>query len=142
MYFPNNRLWKTWLDHFLKTAVSELALTVNMWKLPKYLPNLHESTFIVFFHHSRGSWFQKYLPYCHVNSSMCFLTHWLPMASLLFKIVKIFNSHLKCSYLKKENAFSIVFTFLEATSNFNHFVKKDDRHSKCISEITECGKLG
>ena len=52
MYFRGYRLWKSCLDHSVKGAVSDNALTVNMWKRPKYLQNLHESTFIMFFHHS------------------------------------------------------------------------------------------
>ena len=32
--------------------------------------------------------------------------------------------------------------FLESTSNFKHFEKKDDRHSYFISEITDCERLG
>ena len=31
--------------------------------------------------------------------------------------------------------------FPESTSNFKHFQKKDDRHSYCISEITDCEEL-
>ena len=43
----------------------------------------------------------------------------------------------------KPTIFSDVFvSFLESTSNFKHFEKKDDRHSYFISEITECEKLG
>ena len=49
MYFRNYRLWKTWLDHSLKSALSEHALTVNMWKHPNCLRNLDESPFIIFF---------------------------------------------------------------------------------------------
>ena len=56
------RLWKSWLDHSLKSAVSEHALTPNMWKRPKLLQNLPESNFIMFYHHSQGIWFGKYLP--------------------------------------------------------------------------------
>ena len=33
-------------------------------------------------------------------------------------------------------------SFLESTSNFEHFQKKDERHTYFISEITECEKLG
>ena len=62
MYFPNYRLWKTYLEHSLKRVVSEHALTLDMWKPPKFFWNLHESTFIMFFHHSQGSWFGKCLP--------------------------------------------------------------------------------
>ena len=35
-----------------------------------------------------------------------------------------------------------VVPFLESTSNFKHFEKKDDRDTYFISEITECEKLG
>ena len=32
--------------------------------------------------------------------------------------------------------------FLESTSNFKHFERKDDGHSSCISRFTDCEKLG
>ena len=32
--------------------------------------------------------------------------------------------------------------FLQSTSNFKHFEKKDDSHSYFISEITHCEKVG
>ena len=32
--------------------------------------------------------------------------------------------------------------FLDSASNFEHFEKKDDRHSCFISEITDCQRLG
>ena len=31
--------------------------------------------------------------------------------------------------------------FLESTSNFKYFEEKDDDHSKCVSEITDCEYL-
>ena len=44
---------------------------------------------------------------------------------------------------EKRKSFSKFFVpFLESTSNFNHFEKKDDRHSYFISEITESERLG
>ena len=44
---------------------------------------------------------------------------------------------------EKPKAFSEFFViFLESTSNFKCFEKKDDRQSKCISQITDCEKLG
>ena len=49
MYFWNYRLKKTWLDHSLKSAVSEHPSTVNMLKDIKHLRNLNESTLIIFF---------------------------------------------------------------------------------------------
>ena len=54
MYFQNYRLRKTWLDKYPKSHVSEHHSTVNMLKKPKHLRNLHDSTFITFFHHSGG----------------------------------------------------------------------------------------
>ena len=43
----------------------------------------------------------------------------------------------------ERNFFSDLFVpFLESTSNFKHFEKKDDCHSYFISEITDCEKLG
>ena len=43
----------------------------------------------------------------------------------------------------KPTIFSHFFVpFLESTSNFKHFEKKDDRHTYFISEITECEKRG
>ena len=55
MYCRYCRLSKTWLDHSLKSAVSEGPLTVNMLKGPKHLQNMHESTFIIFFITLRGN---------------------------------------------------------------------------------------
>ena len=62
MYFRYYRLSMPWLDHSLKSAVSELLLRVKMLQRPKHLRNLHESTFIIFFHHSEGKLFPKFLP--------------------------------------------------------------------------------
>ena len=49
MYFGNYRLWKIWLDHSIEGAVSEHALTDNIWKCPKHIGNLHASALIIFF---------------------------------------------------------------------------------------------
>ena len=57
MYFRNYRLWKTSSDHSVRTPVSEHALTVKMLKCPEYLKNLHESTFVMSFHHFETSRF-------------------------------------------------------------------------------------
>ena len=38
---------------------------------------------------------------------------------------------------QEKNAFSqFFFSFLKSTLNLEHFQKKDDHHSRCISEIT------
>ena len=49
MYLRNYRLSKSCLEHFQKTAISEILLRLNMLKDPKHLWNLDEGTFIIFF---------------------------------------------------------------------------------------------
>ena len=53
---------KTSLDYSPKSAISEHAFTVNMWKRSKYLAYLHESTFSMFFHHYQCKLFWKISP--------------------------------------------------------------------------------
>ena len=42
--------------------------------------------------------------------------------------------------LKPKTFSNFLDPFLESTSNFKHFGKKDDRHTYFILEITECEK--
>ena len=43
----------------------------------------------------------------------------------------------------KPTIFSDLFLpFLESTSSFKHFEKRDDRHSFFISEVTDCERVG
>ena len=42
---------------------------------------------------------------------------------------------------KKKKFFSVFIAFLESTSIFKNFGKKDGGHSECVSEITDCEKL-
>ena len=44
---------------------------------------------------------------------------------------------------EKRKKFSEFFVpYMDSTSNFEHFERKDDRHSQSISEITDCEILG
>ena len=53
------------------------------------------------------------------------------------------SSPIQMSLSLERNFFSDLFVpFLESTSNFKHFEKKDDRHSYFISEITDFERLG
>ena len=53
------------------------------------------------------------------------------------------SSPIQMSLSLERNFFSDLFVpFLESTSNFKHFEKKDDRHTYFLSEITECERLG
>ena len=38
--------------------------------------------------------------------------------------------------LKQKTSSQILFSFLKSTLNFEHFQKKNDPHSRCISQIT------
>ena len=48
MYFRNYRLPKTWLDHYLRSAVLEHPLIIKILQAPKHLLNFHERMFIIF----------------------------------------------------------------------------------------------
>ena len=56
MYLRNYRLSKSCLEHFQKTAISEILLRLNMLKDPKHLWNLDEGTFIIFFFFFSSLW--------------------------------------------------------------------------------------
>ena len=116
---------KSWLDHSLKSAVSEHFSTVPMIKFPKQLWNLHDSTFIIFFHHSEEKWFGKYLLCLILKASGCFLRHGLPITSILFRIVRIWSSLFKCNYLKNKKHFlSFLFHLWNLHQILNIFDKK------------------
>ena len=96
---------KTWLDHSLKSAVSEHPSTGNKLNVPKHLWNLHDSTFIIFFHHSEEKWFGNYLPDWSLISQGCLLTHRLLITSILFRITGISRLLFKCNSLKNKKHF-------------------------------------
>ena len=53
------------------------------------------------------------------------------------------SSSIQIQLSLKPNFFSnFLDPFLESTSNFTHFEKKDDRHTYFISKIPECEKRG
>ena len=73
MCFKNYGLQKIWLDKCLKRPVSEHLSTVNMLKRvnpsivnmlkrPKRYMNLHETSFVIIFHHSERDWLAKCQP--------------------------------------------------------------------------------
>ena len=74
-----------------------------------------------------GKLIREIFPLGLVESKGRLLTHWAPMASILFNIAGICNSQLKCIYLKNGKFFcQFSVPFLESTSNFKNFEKKDD----------------
>ena len=68
MYFRNYRLSNTWLNHPLESAISESRSTLNVLMGAKHLWNLHDNTYIIFFDHSDGKLFTKYLLYSNLKS--------------------------------------------------------------------------
>ena len=74
-----------------------------------------------------GEMICKYVVHSNLKSEVCLLTHWLPMTSILFRIVRICCSLLTCNYLINQKFFWIFSSIYEISSNFKHFRKKDDR---------------
>ena len=103
--FPKLLTVKTWLHDSFESDISEPYSTVNMLMGGKHLSKLHETTFIILFDHSEQKSFDKYLRYWNLKSLGSLLTHWLPVTSILFRIVRVFSSLLKCNYLKNEKNF-------------------------------------
>ena len=73
----------------LKSSVSEDPSTTNIVNVPKHCWNLHHSTFIIFNEQCQFNWAKKRLSYSHAKSWDCFLTHCLPMKSVLFLLETI-----------------------------------------------------
>ena len=116
---------QSWLDHSLKSAVSEHPSTGKKLKVPKLFWYLHESTFIIFFHHSEEKWFGKYLLCLILKASWCFLTHGLPITSIPFRIVRIWSFQFKSNYLKNKKQFlSFIFHLWKLHEILNIFKKK------------------
>ena len=66
------------------------------------------------------------------------LTYRLPMTNIPFLIQIISDSQFTWNYLRdKETFFQFVAAFSKSILKFEHFRKKDDPHSLCISEITD-----
>ena len=60
------------------------------------------------------------------------------MTSIPLLVETIECKQFRCICLKKKKIFSDFFVaFFEYAMNFEHFQKKDDPHSLCISEITD-----
>ena len=96
-----------------------------MLKGPKHLRKLYQRTVIIFFHHSEKKWFGKYLPYWNLKSQGYLLTHCLPMASILFGIVRCRRSVFKGKYLKNEKLIlDVLFYFWNLHQILNIFKKK------------------
>ena len=98
-----------------------------MMNVPKHCWNLHHSTVIVFIGHWQGICVRKGLSCWHAKFWDCFLTHWLPIKSILFFIGRITRYRFRCNYLRKKyfkNSFLL--PFYKSKLIFEYFVRKDD----------------
>ena len=96
---------KTWLDKCLKGSFPEDPSTSNMTDVAKHCWNLHQSIFITFIYHCQVTWVGKSFSYWRGKSFDFFLTHWLPMKSILFLIEAILRYHFRCNYLANKKLF-------------------------------------
>ena len=111
MHFWTYGLHKTRLDKCLKIPVSEDPSTSNMTNTPKHCWNLNKSTFTIFIDHCESNSVGKSLSWWYAKYSDCFLTHWLPMTSILFLIETIYCNIFRCNYLRNKRLFLHSFFF-------------------------------
>ena len=125
MYFRQKGLRKTWLLKCLKSRVSEHPSTVNMLKGPKHCWNLHGSTFIRLFHHSKRNWVGKCLLVISEILELCLKTLTVDGKYSLNNRENLLQP-IQMKFSKKQIVFSQRFAaFLKSLSNFQHFLKKD-----------------
>ena len=113
-------LGKTWLDKCLKTLVSEDPLRTNMGNALKDCSNLNDSTFTIIIDPCEYNSGWKSLSEWYAGSYDSFLTHWLPITSILFLIETIYRNIFRCNYVgNKKNCldFFLYFRNLDSTLN-------------------------
>ena len=143
IYFRRYGSRKTLLDQCLKSRALRDPSQSKIINAPKYCWNMYGSTFTKFIDHCEGNWHAKSFCYWHGRSQDCFLTHWVPMASILFLIEAIYRNEFRCNYLENKKHFlRFFFGFLKPSLNFQDFLKKDDPHCWCISEFVDTEKPG
>ena len=143
IYFWTDLLRKMWLDKCLKSSISEDPSTRNMANGPKHCWSLNSSTFVIFIDHCERNSVVKSLSWWYEKYKDCFLTHWLPMTSILFLIETIYRNIFRCNYLENNRNFhNFLFHLGNLDSTLNILKKKDDPHRWCIFELTDFEKCG
>ena len=125
-----------------KSPVWEDPSTSNKVNGSKHCWNLNDNTFTTFIYHCDENSIGKRLSQAYPKSWDIFLTHWLPMTSILFLIDTIYCKIFRCNYLRNKTLFLDVFlNFWKSRFNFDYFFKKkDDRHSWCLFEHSDFEK--
>ena len=141
MYFRNYELQKTWLEKCLKNPVWEDLSRRNIGNVPKSCCNHDDRSFTIFIDHCEHHSVEK------------------KSVLVLCKILRLFLNTLtaddKYSLHNRDNLtqpihillpkkqktfFQFFSSWLKSILNFKHCEKKNDPHSRCISEITHSGK--
>ena len=125
MYFWSYGLRKRWLDKCLKSPLSEDPSTSKMGNGPKHCWNVKESTLTTFIDTYEGNYGWKSLSEWYAKSYDSFLTHWLPMTSILFLTEAIYCNIFRYNYLRNQKHFLyFILHFLNLYSILNSFRKK------------------
>ena len=75
-----------------------------------------------------------FLSDCRCRILLHVLTRWLPMASFVAIVGRIYRYQLKCSYLKIQKHFAkMLLHFLESTLNFEHMSLMPEAFSKLLT---------
>ena len=131
--FPQLRTLKSSLDKSLKSRVSENPLASNMVNVPKPCWNLDQRSYIILIGRFQVNW---------VGMSHLFLCQILGLLvntlSVDEKYVVFNRDNLTIPILMQLSGKQETFSgFLNSILNFKRFEKRDERHSFCISEITD-----
>ena len=111
-------------DKCLNSPVPEHPSTSNMVNGPQHFSKLDESTFTIFLHFSEGNSGWKCLSEWYAKSEDCFLSHWLPMTSILLLTETIYWNIFRWNNLRNETYFLNIFLhFLNLDSILNIFKK-------------------
>ena len=141
--FPKLKTVETWLDHSLKSAVSQHPLAINMLNGRKPLWNLHQSTFFRIFWSLILKMTWKISPFLNFEMLGVFVNTLTDDENYPFRDYWDLQFRIQMGWSSKPKIFSQFFVaFMESSRNFNNFRKKDDRNSLCISKITHCQRLG
>ena len=138
---PKLRTPETWSYKCLKIPVLEDPSTSNTVNVPKHCWNQHHSTFSILIYQCQVNWVGKSLFYWHAKSWGRFLTHWLPIKSILFLIETISRYQFICNYLRKKIFSLFFYAFFKCKLNFQYFEKKDVPRRFWNSEITDSGNV-
>ena len=101
-----------------------------MGERPKYFRNLHENAFIMFFLSFSGKLISEMSPLELGKILGVFLNTFTSDGKYLVQGCENLQLPIQMQISEKQKPFSEVFlTFLDSTSNFEHFERKDDPHS-------------